>query len=139
MNRTIKGPPKTDNITRTQARNAVEITKNKQRSAMNKIRIPYEFQICGQTIKVKFTHDLLEKEDCVGVKRARQNLIELQDYSTAPFKDSRPHSHTEETFLHEIVHYILEYIAERELRKDEQFVTRFSQLLHQVFKTAKYK
>ncbi len=139
MNRTIKKAPKTDNITRTQAKNAAQTINNKRKDSMNKIKIPYEFQICGQTIKVKFTHDLLEKEDCVGVKRSRHNVIELQDYSSVPFTNSRPHSHTEETFLHEVIHFILEYTAERELQNDEKFVARFSQLLHQVFKTAKYK
>ena len=41
------------------------------------------------------------------------------------------------TYLHELVHTILDNLEYNELSSDEEFVERFSKALHQIIKTSK--
>ena len=43
----------------------------------------------------------------------------------------------DEYFFHELVHSILDHISYLNLSEDEDFIKRFSRVLHQVFKTMK--
>lgn len=44
----------------------------------------------------------------------------------------------EQTFLHEVVHHILNSMGEATLRQNEQFVDVFATFLHQYMKTSVY-
>lgn len=99
------------------------------------MKIPKKFKIHGQTIEVKFDDKLFSAQDVLGVALLRKNLIKIQDNNTG-FK--RPKTQIEQTFLHELVHMILEANHYRELNDDEKFVEQFSTCLHQVLTTMEY-
>ncbi len=102
---------------------------------MNKVPIPKEFELFGLTIKVEWQDDLAEVEDLVGRALYRQNKIVLQS-KTGTYGD-RSDEYFEETFLEELVHWIIHKIAD-DKENDHQFIKLLAGTLHQVFKTAKY-
>ncbi len=96
------------------------------------MKIPKEFKLAGKKIKVEFVDDLKNEEDAIGAAVYRRNIIRIQTPSeTTPI----PKESVEQTFFHELVHFILHEIGEDELRDNERFVTSFSGLLHQAIKT----
>lgn len=94
--------------------------------------IPTSFKLYGQTIQVKFAKDILGKDDLVGYAEFRTNTIYL-----APSTDVYPRSQEqiEQTFCHELLHFILHFAGEDKLRKNEKFVDVLAYLLHQVLTT----
>jgi hypothetical protein len=95
------------------------------------MRIPKSFKLHGQTIKVKYVTNLVYKQGAFGQAKYVENRIELQPNT----KDVPvPYEQVEETFLHEMIHHILNHMGgkyESELKSDEEFVEGFAQLLHQ--------
>ena len=102
---------------------------------MNTIKIPKEFQIFGETITVESNDALTYKEGLKGMTLYRENRIVLQLNNEGA---SIPQDSIEQTFFHEMLHFVLDKIKEDELREDEKLVDLISSALHQVFKTAKY-
>jgi len=98
------------------------------------MKIPKEFKLMGETIKVRFVSDLNYKDDFEGVSKYRDSEILIQE-STNTWP--RTQEQIEQTFLHELTHYILEKLNERELRDNEKFVNTFAGLLHQALTTQK--
>ncbi|MHC4099206.1 MAG: hypothetical protein ACYSU3_24515 [Planctomycetota bacterium] len=98
------------------------------------MKIPKSFELFGQTINVVFKNDLTFEDDAIGATRFRRNEIWLQTKESG-----RPEVQVEQTFLHELVHWILHELNYDKLRDDEQFVDNVASLLHQAFTTAKYK
>lgn len=100
------------------------------------MKIPKKFKLHGQTIKVEYDKKLIQKEDNVGHACFRENKIRLQ-----PDENNfiRPRAKIEETFLHELVHFILNAMSENELRDNEKFIELFSGLLHQYIVTSEGK
>ncbi len=98
------------------------------------MKIPYEFKLMGKTITVKFVTELLQESDALGQACYRTSEIKILDNSPA-------YKITEEqqmqTFLHELVHWILYQLKKDDLRKDEDFVDMFADLLMQTLKTMK--
>ena len=74
-------------------------------------------------------------DDCVGRASFRRGEIHLQAHDNV--YPRRPEM-VEHTFLHELIHHILDTMGESELRDNEKFVDILSGLLHQAFRTAKY-
>lgn len=101
---------------------------------MNKIRIPKEFQLFGQTIKVKHSNLLSHDRDLVGSAKLRDNTIILQKSNNGV---KVPRDYMEDIFLEEMLHFVLTMLREDEVN-NEAFVQRLSHCIHQVFKTAKY-
>ncbi len=99
------------------------------------MKIPKRFQLHGQTIEVKFSDKLFSSEDSLGINSLRKNLIEIQGNNHG---FERPRTQIEQTFLHELVHQILEANHYRELNNDEKFVEQFSNCLHQALTTMEY-
>ncbi len=95
--------------------------------------IPKRLKLLGHTIEVTYRYDIFASDDLVGMAEYRTNTIQI-----LPSSNARPRSQTqmEETFLHELVHFILFYMEEEDLRKNEKFVGLFSNLLHQALTTA---
>lgn len=99
---------------------------------MNKVKIPKEFTIFGQTIKVEMVKDLTNSDGAslYGEAVYGKNLIRINT--------SFPREKQEWTFLHELLHHILNALSEDNATQDEKFVDTFSGLLHQALTTAKY-
>ena len=95
------------------------------------LKIPEEFHIAGQKWTVKFTDDLLVNDDEYGSCNVVTNTITLDGSKSLP--DSRK----EATFLHELLHAILNEMGQTELFKDEQFIDTLSSFLHQALTTSK--
>lgn len=102
----------------------------------NKIRIPKQFELGGRTIYVKYEKNLVDKTDFIGTAEYRKNCIVIQKNGD---NFNRPVDTVEEVFFHELTHWILEMMEERDLSKSEKFVNTFAILLHQAFKTMEYK
>ena len=96
------------------------------------MKIPYEFELMGKTIVVRFVTELLQESDALGQACYRTGEIRI-------LKDSPTYKISEEdqmhTFLHELVHWILYQLRKDDLRKDEDFVDMFADLLMQTLKT----
>ena len=105
----------------------------------NTIPIPKQFQIFGQTVKVRADNRLLVNEDALGVARFLMNEIHL-----LPSLDGIPRTQEqlEKTYLHELVHWMFYYTFKdtdnADLIVDEFVVDNIANLLHQVLKTSKY-
>jgi predicted SprT family Zn-dependent metalloprotease len=98
------------------------------------MKIPKEFKLFGQTIKVKFDNRLIQKNETLGEAHHRTNEIFLQPNVDGVKRDK---SQIEEIFLHELVHFILDKMGEGKLAGNEKFVAGFAKLLHQALKTMK--
>lgn len=101
------------------------------------MKIPKRFKLMGQTIDVIFEKDLIDNNDNRGEARYRRNEIALQP--SVMDAVIRPPAQIGQSFCHELVHWILFLLSEDKLRKDEQFVDRFSGLLHQSLTTMEYE
>jgi len=98
------------------------------------MKIPKEFKLMGQTIRVKYVKRLAYKDDAEGYARYRDQEILIQESSE---NWPRTQEQIEHTFCHELIHYILEKLNEKELRDNEKFVDTFAGLLHQALTTQK--
>jgi hypothetical protein len=99
----------------------------------DEMAIPSSFWLYGQKIVVSYDPTLSDANGCVGEARYRTNQIVLQ-----PDSDSVPRlrSKVEQTFLHEVVHYIFYVLGEDEMRMNEKLIDGFSALLHQMLTTS---
>ena len=98
------------------------------------MRIPNSFYLLGQKITVEQDSNLTFEADAKGISLFREGKIVLQrreQYS--------PQSQVEQTFCHELVHWILHQMGEGELGGNEKFVDVFGSLLHQALSTATFK
>jgi predicted SprT family Zn-dependent metalloprotease len=66
-----------------------------------------------------------------------ESLFQLCQIKIADI-EGYPQQLKEETFCHELVHWILHAAGKYDLRNDEEFVSLIAGLLYQFFKTAKY-
>jgi hypothetical protein len=68
---------------------------------------------------VEYDERLIDKSDCVGATRYRENKVLLQN----PGPNIKGNlDNKEETYLHEIVHWILYMMHENQLNDNEKFV-----------------
>lgn len=99
-------------------------------------RIPKNIQIMGRKIDIVWDKTLLDKWDAKGITVYRENKIVL-------FKDGSNETRTKdtmyETYIHEVTHWILELICEKEKNDDEKFVSLFSRCLSQVLISGEYE
>lgn len=100
-----------------------------------KMKIPKRFKLFGKTITVKINQKAMDDDDLRGQAKYRKDEIILQDSKlgrTSTQKD------TEQTFYHELTHWIFHLMSERELDGNEKLVNTFSSLLHQALTTMEY-
>lgn len=102
---------------------------------MNEIKIPKEFQLFGRTIKIEYDDRRCDDKNAYGLSEYGNQKIILSKFEGI---DEIPKVKIEQTFLHELLHQILDTLCERDLSRNEQFVNNVSCLLHQALKTAKY-
>lgn len=107
----------------------------------NEIKIPKSFYIFGRKIIVEYNDLYLSAAGLSGEADYVKNKILLAQKSGL---DEFPQDEQEHTFLHEMLHQILDktgwqprLFADRELR--EHFVDTVAAALHQAFKTAEYE
>ena len=98
------------------------------------MKIPKSFQLHGRSIQVAYDPDLVFKNDLAGCAAYREDRIYLQP-------STKGHSVTqksiEQTFCHELAHWLLHMAGEHELNSNEKFIDVLSGLLHQYFTTSK--
>lgn len=102
---------------------------------MRKLLIPKSFQLMGQTITTEWQDGLIQRSDATGLACYRDNKILLQKNTDGT---KIPDEYIEETFFHELMHFIANQLGESELRGNEKLIGQIAGLLHQSFKTAIY-
>ena len=102
---------------------------------MNKIKIPKEFELFGQTIKVKYDKELIYRQSNSAESHMRFNEIIIQPDTEGI---SMNEDQKAKSFFHELLHQILDRLGYRELSENEFLVIAVGNLLHQALKTAKY-
>lgn len=90
--------------------------------------IPGEFQLIGHKIKVFWDDHLMANQQSLGVCHFDENKIFLQ---TAISELNIAEEVVKQTFLHEVVHFMLHLMGEEKLNEDEKFVDLFAQLNYQ--------
>lgn len=102
---------------------------------MAEMRIPQSFSLHGQKISVVYEPPLVYKNGNRGEARFSTNQIALQNNGDG---NPIPQSTIEQTFCHELVHFILNEMCNK-LKDDERFVDLFASLLHQGLSTMEYE
>ena len=97
--------------------------------------IPDRFMIFGHWVTVEFDPELTKHEGILGKTILEENRIVLQPQVEGMKISS---SQVEETWKHELTHFILLAIERGDLSEDEKFVSLFSRTWHQTEKTAVY-
>ena len=103
------------------------------------MEIPKRFKLFGQTIEVVFDPTLTHEKDWNGAASYRNGAIKLQPNSE---HTPRKQDHIEQTFCHELTHYLL-YAAnakagDKYLHQDEDLVEIVGCLLHQALTTMEH-
>ena len=86
--------------------------------------IPKSFSLAGIKVNVVREDNLVETRKCIGEARYSKQEIAIDTKSA-------PSNLTEQSFLHETVHWILYVMNEDDLRNNEKFVDTFAHLLYQ--------
>jgi hypothetical protein len=92
------------------------------------LKIPKEFYIFHEKYKVRQLKKV-DSADSWGEHDFQTNTIKI--------KKDLEDNHKERTYLHEVLHCILEQLAYDKLSKDEKFVDQMATALHQVLKSSK--
>lgn len=95
------------------------------------MKIPKKFQIFGQTYQVKWSDDL-PHSNCYGRYIPGENTLEL---TTKPY----PKTLIEQTFIHELLHCILDVLSEDKLYTNEKLIDTVASCLHQVLESGVYE
>lgn len=92
-------------------------------------KVPKEFHIFGQKIKIEYTDTLSSTEELYGYYKGGELLIKVKKDLTYDLKM--------QTVWHEIVHCVFDHVGLRKLSEDETIVDLVGQALYQVTKTLK--
>ena len=97
-------------------------------------RIPKAIWLCGRRIEIQYDENMAA-HDMLGQSQYRENRIRLQP--------DAPHFHraegdVEQTFFHELVHWICSTMGRRDLDGDEAFIDMFASLLQQGLTMVEY-
>jgi len=95
------------------------------------MKIPKEFKLFNETIKVIIKDDLQLRDDKFGEAHHRYNEIHLD-------KNITNKEILEATLFHEITHMILGKMERYELSNDEKFVNVLGQLINQAVNSFRY-
>jgi hypothetical protein len=94
--------------------------------------IPSSFMLGGLTIEVVRDETMVRTKSLIGEARYNEQVIRI-DTGAAPLQT------VEQTFIHELVHWIFYLMNEDELRNNEKLVDLFSHFLYQALVTAKHE
>jgi hypothetical protein len=98
------------------------------------LKIPKKFKLHGIIIEVTFDEKTREKNDNIGTALYREEKIILHANVNKVFNEKL----MEKTFIHELIHHILNEMGEHDLCSNEKFVDVFAGLLHQAIDTMEY-
>jgi Zn-dependent peptidase ImmA (M78 family) len=96
--------------------------------------LPKSFTLGAVVWDIKFDNERMKDLNAYGLCDHHKSEITLED---ADGKAKRKELAIEQTLYHEVTHAILDTLKEYELSKNEEFVQKFSLLLHQFEKTKK--
>jgi len=99
------------------------------------MKIPKSFKLFGSTITVTFDNDKCCSNASYGLTHYKSNAITLTDKAHGNMID---HNEVEASFLHEMVHFILNRLGYDDLSDDEKFVKQVSKALHQCLTTQEF-
>lgn len=89
----------------------------------------------GRKITIELDEHLSFKNDAWGESVYRENIIRLQ---CATNGHPRNGDELEQTFFHELMHFIFHVLGKYELRNDEELIEQISGLLHQALVTMEH-
>lgn len=92
-----------------------------------KLVIPKNFKCIGFDINVRYSKEPMEDRG--------YEYFDRQEIVIAPESEDYPRQQVEQSFLHEVTHFILDCMEQEKLSKDEKFVNLFSSLLYQALTT----
>lgn len=95
------------------------------------IKIPSKYRIGGQEVNIKFVDSIKDSQDLGQLTLAAGEILIAENFNG--FKQSK--SSEENTFIHELVHSILETMGELELSHNEKFVCCFASFLTEAIRT----
>lgn len=103
------------------------------------MKIPKRFKLLGSTIEVKDNQSLLISHNWAGAADYNKHVIEI-----VPASDAFNVSETkiEQTFCHELMHFILYYgggVVDGCIHQNEELVEILGCLLHQALTTMEYE
>jgi hypothetical protein len=99
-------------------------------------RIPRQFKLLGQTIRIDLVDHIASQNGTLGEARSIQNNILLQrNVDGFPI----PESQRLHILWHEIFHIILNAMGQTELAEEEAFVDLIAGMTHQVLSTMEYE
>jgi len=98
---------------------------------MNEFRIPSRITLAGIPIDIVLDDTFAAKQNCAGQSCYQSQTIHLDSKLTPA--DSR-----NQTFWHEVTHWIFYIMGEDELRNNERIVDLLAHLIYQSIKTAEY-
>lgn len=93
--------------------------------------IPKSFKLGGLEIKVNIDNEMVHRKKVIGECRYSEQSITMD--ITAGHEEL-----TEQSFYHELIHWILYMMSRDELRNDEGFVDLFAHFLYQYEKTKEF-
>ena len=93
--------------------------------------IPSSFWLGGLKIEVEYDRNLVKNRQMIGEARYGEQRIIL-DPSAAPLQT------LEQSFLHELTHWIFFIMGEEELRSNERIVDLFAHFLYQARVSARH-
>lgn len=97
----------------------------------DKMKIPKELQIGGLKYTVVFNDKLADDKGVLGeINHHTHEILITHKSKHGKLTDE----FVEQTYLHEVIHAILEIMQETELNDNEKFVNTFSAFIHQVIK-----
>jgi hypothetical protein len=92
------------------------------------MKIPTKLSLYGLDINVVTNNEFVKMSGCIGKADYNRQMIVLD-------REAASEQITEQSYLHELTHFILFVMEEHELRTNEKFVDRFASLLHQAITT----
>lgn len=112
----------------------IRLSNNLRIFNMNQDKFPSSFQLGAVTWKINDDSKEPTKDDAYGQSQFTARQINLSKEHNGR---KIPLDAIEQTMYHEVTHAILGTLGEHKLSNDEEFVQKFSLLLHQFEKTKK--
>lgn len=108
------------------------------------MKVPEGFTLLGQTISVVFDDEFCAKKNWLGAADYDHNRIVLAQHVLVENKRKKgkvwkklPKEKIEQTFYHELTHFILHLMNEAKLRDSEKFVDLLGAIMYEFIKTKK--
>ena len=98
------------------------------------MKIPKEFNLMGQTIKVEMQDNIAQTEGATGVYYPSLQKILIQKSNSGNLYSTKQ---IEQAFVHELIHSCLDILGYKKLYKNESFVDRLAHLIYQALESFK--